>query len=137
LPLLLQYDSTADENETNESHGVGARVQIAKNLHAVHAAQALSKLCGLGGDGISSPSNLPAFNTLRALLTPRLADMLRNYPPKDLLSNLNSNLESPEVSCSVFNNIILNAQPKHCHNVVTGSKCFVHMYLIFNPQHNH
>uniref|UniRef100_A0A452YQD7 J domain-containing protein n=1 Tax=Aegilops tauschii subsp. strangulata TaxID=200361 RepID=A0A452YQD7_AEGTS len=97
LPLLLQYDSTAEENETNESHGVGARVQIAKNLHAVHAAQALSKLCGLGGDGISSPSNLPAFNTLRALLTPKLADMLRNRPPKDLLSNLNSNLESPEI----------------------------------------
>ncbi|CAM0956063.1 unnamed protein product [Alopecurus aequalis] len=97
LPLLLQYDSTAEENETNESHGVGARVQIAKNLHAVHAAQALSKLCGLGGDGISSPSNLPAFNTLRALLTPRLADILKNYPPKELLSNLNSNLESPEI----------------------------------------
>ncbi|KAK1696170.1 hypothetical protein QYE76_012867 [Lolium multiflorum] len=97
LPLLLQYDSTAEENETNESHGVGARVQIAKNLHAIHTAQALSKLCGLGGDGIASPSNLPAFNTLRALLTPRLADMLRNYPPKELLSNLNSNLESPEI----------------------------------------
>jgi hypothetical protein len=98
-------------------------VQIAKNLHAVHAAQALSKLCGLGGDGISSPSNLPAFNTLRALLTPRLADMLRNYPPKDLLSNLNSNLESPEVLCFVFNNIILNAQPKQPLAKTAGKGC--------------
>ncbi|XP_052134218.1 dnaJ homolog subfamily C GRV2 [Oryza glaberrima] len=96
LPLLLQYDSTAEENATSEAHGVGARVQIAKNLHAVHATQALSRLCGLGGDGIS-PSNQSAFDALRALLTPKLADMLRNHPPKELLSNLNANLESPEI----------------------------------------
>ncbi|AQL05347.1 DnaJ homolog subfamily C GRV2, partial [Zea mays] len=97
LPLLLQYDSTAEENETCEAHGVGARVQIAKNLHAVHATQALSKLCGLSGDDILYPDNKPAYNALKALLTPKLADMLRNHPPKELLSNLNSNLESPEI----------------------------------------
>ncbi|KAL6642638.1 hypothetical protein ACP70R_020819 [Stipagrostis hirtigluma subsp. patula] len=97
LPLLLQYDSTAEENETSEAHGVGARVQIAKNQHAVRATQALSRLCGLSSDGISSPSNQPAYNALKALLTPKLADMLRNHPPKELLSNLNSNLESPEI----------------------------------------
>ncbi|CAN6324472.1 unnamed protein product [Urochloa humidicola] len=97
LPLLLQYDSTAEENETSEAHGVGARVQIAKNLHAVRAIEALSRLCGLSSDEISCPSNKPAYNALKALLTPKLADMLRNHPPKELLSNLNSNLESPEI----------------------------------------
>ncbi|KAF8728194.1 hypothetical protein HU200_018782 [Digitaria exilis] len=97
LPLLLQYDSTAEENETSEAHGVGARVQIAKNLHAVHAIEALSRLCGVSSNEISCPSNKSAYNALRALLTPKLADMLRNYPPKELLSNLNSNLESPEI----------------------------------------
>ncbi|CAL4923982.1 unnamed protein product [Urochloa decumbens] len=97
LPLLLQYDSTAEENETSESHGVGARVQIAKNLHAVRAIEALSRLCGLSSDEISCPSNKPAYNAIKALLTPKLAGMLRNHPPKELLSNLNSNLESPEI----------------------------------------
>lgn len=102
LPLLLQYDSTAEENETSEAHGVGARVQIAKNLHAVRAIEALSRLCGVSSNEISCPSNKPAYNTLRALLTPKLADMLRNHPPKELLSNLNSNLESPEVRGSIL-----------------------------------
>ncbi|XP_039785026.1 dnaJ homolog subfamily C GRV2-like isoform X2 [Panicum virgatum] len=95
LPLLLQYDSTAEENETSEAHG--ARVQIAKNLHAVRAIEALSRLCGLSSVEISCPSNKSAYNALKALLTPKLADMLRNHPPKELLSNLNSNLESPEI----------------------------------------
>ncbi|CAN6311778.1 unnamed protein product [Urochloa humidicola] len=97
LPLLLQYDSTAEENETSEAHGVGARVQIAKNLHAVRAIEALSRLCGLSSDDIACPPNKPSYNALKALLTPKLADMLRNHPPKELLSNLNSNLESPEI----------------------------------------
>ncbi|RLN19119.1 hypothetical protein C2845_PM02G19270 [Panicum miliaceum] len=95
LPLLLQYDSTAEENETSEAHG--ARVQIAKNLHAVRAIEALSRICGLSSNEIPCPSNKPAYNALKALLTPKLADMLRNHPPKDLLLNLNSNLESPEI----------------------------------------
>ncbi|GJM91558.1 hypothetical protein PR202_ga07940 [Eleusine coracana subsp. coracana] len=97
LPLLLQYDSTAEENETSETHGVGARVQIAKNIHAVRATYALSRLCGFSCEGMPSPSNQAAYNALKALLTPKLANMLRNHPPKELLSNLNSNLESPEI----------------------------------------
>lgn len=97
LPLLLQYDSTAEENDVNEAHGVGARVQIAKNLHAVRATQALSRLYGFSGDGISTPQNHAAVNALKALLTPKLAKMLNDQVPKDLLSNLNSNLESPEI----------------------------------------
>lgn len=97
MPLLLQYDSTADENDANEAHGVGASVQIAKNLHAVRATQALSRLCGTSKDGISTPCNETAAIALRSLLTPKLVDLLKNQPPKDLLSNLNANLESPEV----------------------------------------
>lgn len=97
LPLLLQYDSTAEENDSGEAHGVGASVQIAKNLHAARAAQALSRLCGFGGEGVQIPCNHIAVNALRVLLTPKLASMLKGPESKDLLSNLNSNLESPEV----------------------------------------
>lgn len=81
-----------------ESHGVGESVQIAKNMHAIRAAQALSKLSGLCGDGVSTPYNDPAVTAIRALLTPKLASMLKDQMPKDLLSKLNTNLESPEVN---------------------------------------
>ena len=97
LPVLLQYDSTADESDTTESHGVGASVQIAKNMHAVRASQALSRLSGLCSNENSTPYNQNAADALRALLTPKLASMLKDQAPKDLLSKLNNNLESPEV----------------------------------------
>ncbi|XP_077222956.1 DNAJ heat shock N-terminal domain-containing protein isoform X2 [Tasmannia lanceolata] len=97
LPLLLQYDSTAEESDVTEARGVGASVQIAKNLHAVRASQALSRLSGFSSDGITAPYNQAATYALRALLTPKLANMLNNDLPKDLLSSLNTNLESPEI----------------------------------------
>ncbi|KAM6600803.1 hypothetical protein CsatA_020412 [Cannabis sativa] len=97
LPLLLQYDSTADESDTTESHGVGASVQIAKNLHAVRASQALSRLSGLSADENLTPYNQAVVDALRAMLTPKLASMLKDQVHKDLLSRLNSNLESPEI----------------------------------------
>ena len=80
-----------------EAHGVGVSVQIAKNLHAVRACQALSMISGLCGDEVSTPYNQLAANSLRALLTPKLANMLKRQPLKDLLLILNTNLESPEV----------------------------------------
>ncbi|XVE98225.1 hypothetical protein REPUB_Repub03eG0087400 [Reevesia pubescens] len=97
LPLLLQYDSTAEESDMAESHGVGTSVQFAKNMHAVRASQALSRLSGLCCDESSTPYNAPVTNALRALLTPKLAGMLRDQVLKDLLSKLNTNLESPEI----------------------------------------
>ncbi|XWS17212.1 hypothetical protein CRYUN_Cryun33cG0048900 [Craigia yunnanensis] len=97
LPLLLQYDSTAEESDMAESHGVGASVQITKNMHAVRASQALSRLSGLCSDENSTPYNAPVANALRTLLTPKLASMLKDQVPKDLLSKLNTNLESPEI----------------------------------------
>ncbi|CAK7334870.1 unnamed protein product [Dovyalis caffra] len=97
LPLLLQYDSTAEDSDTTESPGVGSSVQIAKNMHAVRASQALSRLCGLCTDGSSTPYNAAAADALRALLTPKLASMLKDQLPKDLLIKLNTNLESPEI----------------------------------------
>lgn len=85
-----------------ESHGVGASVQIAKNLHAVRASQALSRLSGLCSDENSTPYNQGGADALRALLTPKLASMLKDQVPKDLLSRLNTNLESPEVNPMSF-----------------------------------
>ena len=102
LPLLLQYDSTAEESEVNEAHGVGASVQIAKNLHAARAFEALSRLSGLCTDGIPAPCNKATVVALQALLTPKLASMLKEQTPKELLSKLNSNLESPEVCNFTF-----------------------------------
>ncbi|MBA0810306.1 hypothetical protein Gohar_002310, partial [Gossypium harknessii] len=66
-------------------------------MHAVRAAQALSRLSGLCCDENGTPYNESVVNVLRALLTPKLASMLRDEVPKDLLSKLNTNLESPEI----------------------------------------
>ncbi|XP_056693148.1 dnaJ homolog subfamily C GRV2 isoform X2 [Spinacia oleracea] len=97
LPLLLQYDSTAEENDATESHGVGASFQIAKNLHAARASEALSRLSGLCTDEVPAPYNEAVVVALQALLTPKLASMLKEQTPKELLSKVNSNLESPEI----------------------------------------
>uniref|UniRef100_A0A5B6Z0E3 J domain-containing protein n=1 Tax=Davidia involucrata TaxID=16924 RepID=A0A5B6Z0E3_DAVIN len=97
LPLLLQYDSTAEEFDMTEAHGVGASVQIAKNFHAIRASQALARLSGLDTDENSTPYNQAAADALRALLTPKLASLLKDQLPKDLLSRLNTNLETPEI----------------------------------------
>ncbi|KAL8189648.1 hypothetical protein R6Q57_029214 [Mikania cordata] len=96
LPLLLEYDSTAEEPDIAEAHGVGVSVQTAKNLHAVRAANALSKLSGMANES-STPYNQDAADALKALLTPKLASMLKDELPKDLLIKLNSNLELPEI----------------------------------------
>ncbi|KAJ3681674.1 hypothetical protein LUZ60_014247 [Juncus effusus] len=96
LPLLLQYDSTAEENSSSESQ-IGSSVQTAKNLHASLATQALSRLSGLSDEEIETPYNKSADEALKALLTPKLAHMLKTRPAKDLLVNLNTNLESPEI----------------------------------------
>lgn len=97
MPLLLQYDSTAEDSDTKESHGVGASVQIARNLHALRASQALSRLSGMCSDDSPTPYNQAAADALRTLLTPKVASLLKDPEPKDLLSKINANLESPEV----------------------------------------
>ncbi|KAG8372718.1 hypothetical protein BUALT_Bualt12G0095800 [Buddleja alternifolia] len=97
IPLLLQYDSTAEESDKTDAHGVGTSVQIAKNLHAVQSSRALSRLSGLGSNGDMTPYNQAAADALRALLTPKLASLLKDKLSKDLLSTINSNLESPEI----------------------------------------
>lgn len=98
MPLLLQYDSTAEGSDVTEAHGVGVSVQAAKNIHAIRASQAFARLTGMAADDSRTPYNQAASDSLRALLTPKLASMLKDQSPKDLLSKLNSNLESPEVN---------------------------------------
>ncbi|CAE6014088.1 unnamed protein product [Arabidopsis arenosa] len=97
LPLLLQYDSTVEESNSVESHGVGVSIQIAKNEHALQASQALSRLSGLCADESLTPYNAAAADVIRGLLTPKLASLLKDEVAKDLLSKLNTNLETPEI----------------------------------------
>ncbi|KZV55243.1 hypothetical protein F511_25840 [Dorcoceras hygrometricum] len=97
IPLLLQYDSTAEESDKTDAHGVGTSVQIAKNSHAVQASYALSRLSGLETSETPTPYNQAASDALKALLTPKLSNMLKDKSPKDLLATLNSNIESPEI----------------------------------------
>ncbi|XP_075509784.1 dnaJ homolog subfamily C GRV2-like isoform X2 [Primulina tabacum] len=97
IPLLIQYDSTAEESDKTDAPGVGTSVQIAKNSHAVQACYALSRLSGLETSETPAPYNQAASDALRALLTPKLSSMLKDKSPKDLLATLNSNLESPEI----------------------------------------
>ncbi|XP_073289713.1 dnaJ homolog subfamily C GRV2-like isoform X2 [Primulina huaijiensis] len=97
IPLLLQYDSTAEESDKTDAHGVGTSVQIAKNSHAVQACYALSRLGGLETSETPTPYNQASSDALRALLTPKLSSMLKDKSPRDLLATLNSNLESPEI----------------------------------------
>lgn len=101
LPLLFEYDSTVDESDTTEAHGVGVKVQIAKNLHAVRAARALSRISGIARES-QTPYNQEAADALKALLTPKLASMLKYELPKDLLIKLNSNMELPEVKSLIL-----------------------------------
>ncbi|MCD7453567.1 DnaJ sub C grv2 [Datura stramonium] len=66
-------------------------------MHAIRSAQALARLSGLGADENQTPYNVVAADALRALLTPKLASMLKDKSLKDMLSKLNSNLEIPEI----------------------------------------
>lgn len=93
----MQFDSTAESNGSSESLGVGSRVQTAKNTHAFLAAHAFSRLRGSQTEEYPTPHNETAANALKALLTPKLASMLTAELLKELLCNLNANLESPEV----------------------------------------
>ncbi|KAL2651546.1 hypothetical protein R1flu_019674 [Riccia fluitans] len=96
LPLLLQYDSTAEKGEASGPQGVGNSVQNAKNMHAMLAARALAKLGGFLDD--TTPYNPVAASGIKALLTPKLGSMLGdNSRSEGLLRNLNSNIESPEI----------------------------------------
>jgi DnaJ family protein C protein 13 len=92
LPLLLQYDSTAEN-----AQGIGNSVQTAKNMHAMLAVRALARLAGLLEDELYTPPNEIAAKALRAMLTPKLAALFSKESPRELLRNLNSNVESPQV----------------------------------------
>lgn len=95
-PLLLQYDSTAEHSSASGPQ-IGNSIQIAKNMHAMLAVRALARLAGLLDDDLYTPHNEIAAKALREMLTPKIAAMLSNESPRDLLRNLNSNVESPQV----------------------------------------
>jgi DnaJ family protein C protein 13 len=95
-PLLLQYDSTAEHSSATGPQ-IGNSIQTAKNMHAMLAVRALARLAGLLDDELHTPPNEIAAKALRAMLTPKLAAMFSHESPRDLLRNLNSNVESPQI----------------------------------------
>lgn len=82
---------------------------MAKNMHAMLAVRAIARLGGLLDDDLSTPANEIAATTLRALLTPKLAAMLSDESPRELLRSLNSNLESPQVSDSALATLLFSS----------------------------
>eukprot|EP00898_Chlorokybus_atmophyticus_P007654 jgi/Chlat1/7890/Chrsp66S00581 len=97
VPLLLQYDATAEGEQGETKADRSANVQKAKNFHAMLAARALGRLAGALQGELTTPVNRTAADALRALLTPSLAAMLSNKSPRELLRSLTSNLETPPV----------------------------------------
>ena len=101
VPLLLQYDSTA-ENSSASVPQIGNSIQASKNMHAMLAVRATARLAGPLEDDLHTPPNEVAAEALREMLTPKLAAMLSNESPRDLLRNLNSNVQSPQVCRILF-----------------------------------
>jgi DnaJ family protein C protein 13 len=66
-------------------------------MHAMLAVRALARLAGLLEDELYTPPNEIAAKALRAMLTPKLAALFSKESPRELLRNLNSNVESPQV----------------------------------------
>lgn len=97
---------------------------------AVRASEALSRLGGLFTDENLTPHNQGAMDALRALLTAKLASMLKDQVPRELLSTLNTNFESPEENTDFFlvsggegeRLICLNPHPLQWYRWPIGSK---------------
>ncbi|GKD08837.1 hypothetical protein Tco_1188522 [Tanacetum coccineum] len=62
----------------------------------VRATYALSRISGMAAES-PTPYNQDAADALKTLLTLKLASMLKDEQPKDLLIKLNSNLELLEI----------------------------------------
>ncbi|GIM04041.1 hypothetical protein Vretimale_8678, partial [Volvox reticuliferus] len=118
VPLVLQYDSTLPESvratlappfsgpddsatlpllALPENAPARSSTPAARSLHAVLAAQALSRLSGLLPAPHSSPPCAPARSALAALLTEPLASRLCEPDPRPLLGVLSGTHETCKV----------------------------------------
>ncbi|GIL47629.1 hypothetical protein Vafri_4396, partial [Volvox africanus] len=118
VPLVLQYDSTLPESvrvtlappfagpddsatlpllALPETAPARSSTPAARSLHAVLAAQALSRLSGLLPAPHSSPPCAPARAALAALLTEPLAGRLSEPDPRPLLGVLSGTHETCRV----------------------------------------
>mmetsp|Transcript_6988 Transcript_6988/g.16332 ORF Transcript_6988/g.16332 Transcript_6988/m.16332 type:complete len:3227 (-) Transcript_6988:18-9698(-) len=95
---LLGYDPTLDENTmareiSDDDIGVS---QAASNSHARLAVRALGMLCGFLQDkAFESPKNVELQRALSAMLTGPIASLLRYKRTANILTILNSNVETP------------------------------------------
>ncbi|KAL3930367.1 MAG: hypothetical protein SGBAC_011798 [Bacillariaceae sp.] len=95
---LLGYDPTLDENAmareiSDDDIGVS---QAASNSHARLAVRALGMLCGFLQDkAFESPRNMELQRALSVMLTGPIASLLRYKRTGNILTILNSNVETP------------------------------------------
>ncbi|GKC10933.1 hypothetical protein Tco_1007715 [Tanacetum coccineum] len=73
LPFLTEYESIVEQLDSTEAHGVGVSVQTAKDLHAVRAAYALSRISGMAAEKL-----LKFVDQKRATLAPNGSHSLNN-----------------------------------------------------------
>lgn len=92
-------------------------------MHAMLAVRALARLSGLLDDDLATPYNESAASSLHALLTPKLSNMLRDESTRELLRNLNSNLESPQVLTQLVCNVLFSSTlaKEHCDSLMSVS----------------
>jgi DnaJ family protein C protein 13 len=92
-------------------------------MHAMLAVRALARLSGLLDDDLATPYNESAATSLHALLTPKLSNMLRDESTRELLRNLNSNLESPQVLTQLVCNVLFSSTlaKEHCDSLMSVS----------------
>ncbi|CAJ1946333.1 unnamed protein product [Cylindrotheca closterium] len=95
---LLGYDPTLDENAmareiADDDIGIS---QAASNSHARLAVRALGMLCGVLQDkAFESPKNVELHRALNSMLTGPIASLLRYKRTGNILTILNSNVETP------------------------------------------
>jgi hypothetical protein len=102
--FLLGFDPTLDEgNVSNDSLEDDLGVsQAACNAQARLATRALGMLCGvLQHSSLASPENPELQKAMSCILTNPIAMLLRNKRSTELLSTLNSNMQTPSRIWSV------------------------------------
>ncbi|KAK3252936.1 hypothetical protein CYMTET_37789 [Cymbomonas tetramitiformis] len=121
VTLLMQYDCTAEDIEQDQADAgcsnaavlkrgcaaaadassAGQSVAVARNLSAMLAARALSRLAGALPGNLATEEHAPTRAALASLFTASIAQRFEDPIPRALLRLLTTDTESPEVIWNV------------------------------------